>query len=780
MQRHDVRTPKYVFGVSIVTGLAYHLSMLSPTAHSHDIPLRLLFFVLLAFFALPHLVSAQEATTPQSQTASPELQASMLRQGLAALERGDSKAGYELIAPFALQGDPRAQYIIGLLYERGLFLPQSAGSARRWYTLAAEQGHSGAQNNLGLLLKAQDTPRSRISSYAWLSRASKQGYAKARQNLELLATELPEVEQDAAERLATDWQPKTWAEMLEELGPEILPSLPGQSALPTSDSTGATNDTAPETSDSSEKAAGQATAPPAVQAAPLHAAIAIAPESADPLREKGDLVLAQHCYARLVENAPRPANQTGSDWGGTLRPGLAQSWTAEENSRGEVEAYVFTLREGAHFQNGSPVTADDVVFSLQRMLQPNLENDSSGLMLFIQGAREYLEGATEKVSGLEIINARTIRISLHTPYAGFLAALAHPRAAIVCRAFVEQQGKEYGATPEKTCGSGLYRLESWEKGEKIWLVREKNAGSNSLAPNEVTLQITPDADKGLELFVEGEIDYLDTAVYPSLAQKLAPLAKADKQLHLLNAPRSSMYFLAVNNAAAPFDSLLTRKALQLAIDRRAMFDLGGPGAALLQGVLPPGARCFSLLPGKLAQNQEIAKEFLAQAGHPDGVTLRLAVAADRGEPFTSLEQHIKASAASAGINVELVPMSLATFQDHMTRGELHAYVGAWSAVINDADAFFHPFFSTRATVARSIRYGNGAMRTRVARAAKYADQTRRCEMYHELGRIITQQDAAWLPLFAPGRSILLGKRVNSMSLPWDGTANLPFETFRFH
>ena len=191
--------------------------------------LKFLFIiVVLAGFGLWTLVDSHSESEPQNQSPVPLIPAekaeTQFQAGLESLQRGEAAQGYALLAPLAQQGDSRAQYLIGLLYAKGLHLPQKFEAARTWYILAAEQGHTGAQNNLGLMYKSgEGGPTSLVDSYAWFARASVAGDDKAIKNRDSLAEDLGPQAITHAQKKALDWRPKKWSELISTMEVPVLP-----------------------------------------------------------------------------------------------------------------------------------------------------------------------------------------------------------------------------------------------------------------------------------------------------------------------------------------------------------------------------------------------------------------------------------------------------------------------------------------------------------------------------------------------------------------------------
>ena len=152
------------------------------------------------------------------------------------------------------------------------------------------------------------------------------------------------------------------------------------------------------------------------------------------------------------------------DQAGSLIPEVAESWSIDNGGT----TYIFRLRENAVFQDGRPVTAEDVKFSLERALDPATQSPTASIFLNdILGAQGFIEGKTDEVTGLEVLDPRSIQVSLEAPRAYFLSKLTNPVAFLVDRSNV-QEGPSWTQRPN---GTGPFKLEKWTLGEELVLGR---------------------------------------------------------------------------------------------------------------------------------------------------------------------------------------------------------------------------------------------------------------------------------------------------------------------
>lgn len=160
-------------------------------------------------------------------------------QGLAAYQQGDYPTALALLAPLARQGDPEAQYTLGMMYDDGDGLSQDYQQAARWFRAAAEQGHAQAQRQLGrLYFHGLGLERNLLQAYAWFNLATAQGddrFGMGRNSLKLTAAQLSTAELEAAQALARRYQQRYQAP---SSSPTPSPPSPSLNPVPPAPSSG--------------------------------------------------------------------------------------------------------------------------------------------------------------------------------------------------------------------------------------------------------------------------------------------------------------------------------------------------------------------------------------------------------------------------------------------------------------------------------------------------------------------------------------------------------------
>ena len=178
------------------------------------------------------------------------------------------------------------------------------------------------------------------------------------------------------------------------------------------------------------------------------------PASLDParIRDVHSLAVTQQIFDGLVQ----------FDHKLTITPALAQHWKASRDGL----TWTFTLRKGVKFHHGREVTADDVIYSLTRIVDPRTKSGAADLLMTLRGAQDFREGKARQISGLAALDPCTIQVSLTEATVPLVALLAVGHAKVLPRELVEQLGEGFGAQP---VGTGPFRFVRWDRGQEIVL-----------------------------------------------------------------------------------------------------------------------------------------------------------------------------------------------------------------------------------------------------------------------------------------------------------------------
>src|SRR5690606_29448163 len=189
-----------------------------------------------------------------------------------------------------------------------------------------------------------------------------------------------------------------------------------------------------------------------------------------------------------------------------LKPHLAESYAVSEDGR----TYTFTLREGVKFHNGREVVAEDVKYSIERVLDPATQSPGQGFYLSIAGAQEFIDGEADEVVGIRVIDDRTIEFTTSEPDASFLHKLGLNFAHVVPREAVEAAGGDFGHQP---VGTGAFRLREWVLGQRLVLERNPDYFEEGVPYlDELVFEIGVDPNVAFLRLQRGEVDVLGDGI----------------------------------------------------------------------------------------------------------------------------------------------------------------------------------------------------------------------------------------------------------------------------
>jgi ABC-type transport system substrate-binding protein len=335
----------------------------------------------------------------------------------------------------------------------------------------------------------------------------------------------------------------------------------------------------------------------------LHIAVSQPPDSFDPavLSDNRSIELAQNVFDGLVDVDDRMR----------IVPAIASSWKVS----GGGKVYTFKLRHDVRFQNGSPVTAQDFVFSLNRALDPKTASPDSFFLTDIAGADAVTKGKAKSASGLKAVDKYTLRITLSHP-AGYFPALASRWPAWVVDPTVVRKHANW-AKPGIAIGTGAFRLSGAIGDSQYTFTANPSYFLGKPKLKKVVVSVLPSSTAAVARYQTGEFDAVINLDAPAI-QVVKSNSTLKAQFH--SRPLLRTVWLGMGYNKPPFNNINVRLAFNHAIDRNALIrvaaaDQATPGS----GWLPPG------LQGSIASKQKpysydpaLAKQLLAKANYPNG------------------------------------------------------------------------------------------------------------------------------------------------------------------
>lgn len=451
-------------------------------------------------------------------------------------------------------------------------------------------------------------------------------------------------------------------------------------------------------------------------------------------------------------------------------PDAAEAW--EVSADGMV--YAFTLRRGLRFGDGTPVTAADFVYSINRALQPETASFGAPSQLGrIVGAQDVVEDKAEQASGVRALDEHRLEITLDAPQAFFVAQLSYPYTFVVPQALLES-----GADWERRAyGTGPFKLADVRDGDGLTLVANEHYWPGAPGVATVVMPFSPDAETSYAHYRAGQLDIMGNRDNPVPAARIAEVQELpDFQSAALLTTR----YVGFNNRRAPFDQEQVRRAFAYAVDKPAI--AAGPlaGTVLPAGrILPAGMLGTSLAITPLDFSPEQAQAELAEAGFADGstvpnLTISYAIEGDNASVVNAL---VAAWKEHLGVTVVAEPLPLdefirrldATYFAPESQDALDCYLSVWGADYPDPQNFLSQQLTT------GNRNNNGhfsdadfdRLTAEADRLANRGQIARRLQLYNQAEQIAIDR-VGWLPLFYPRLNLLLNPRVEGLAVTPNG------------
>lgn len=435
---------------------------------------------------------------------------------------------------------------------------------------------------------------------------------------------------------------------------------------------------------------------------------------------------------------------------GTIEPRLAASWENKGN-------WIFHLREGITWSDGTPITAQDVVWSWQRLVDPKTASPYASYLgnMNIVNAADIAEGKkAPDTLGVKALDDKTLEITLTQPTAAFLPMLAHPSMVALDKVLVTRFAEKW-TKPEHFVSSGPYTLSQWVVNERIVGKRNPRYWDDAhTVINQVTyLPISSEA-ADVNRYRAGEIDITSTVPINQFA-----LLKKTMPEQLDVSPHLATYYYELNTTRPPFNDARVRRALNMALDKDII-----AGKVLGQGQRPAWLVSQPEIGGITLKNPDYAswprekriaeaKKLLAEAGFGDDHPLSFNLLYNTSESH----QRIAIAAASMwkknlGVEAKLQNQEWKTMLDAKRTGNFDAVRYAWIADYDDATTFLNNFRTGDSS--NTSRYSNPAYDAALLNAAKAPDIAARGRYYQQAEDLLAQ-DVPSIPVYHYVRSHLV-------------------------
>ncbi len=430
-------------------------------------------------------------------------------------------------------------------------------------------------------------------------------------------------------------------------------------------------------------------------------------------------------------------------------PDLAESWDQSKNGT----LFTFKLRKGIVFSDGTPITAKDFEFSLNRAVNPDTESPVAELYLGdIVGVKEVLDGIASEISGITVIDDMTLQIEIDAPKAYFLAKLTYPTAYVVKKENIDE-GENWTDNPIVT---GPFALERYDLGQTLILKRNDFYWGVKAKLDRVEFNLAGGVQ--MAMYENDEIDIAGVG--------LADLERVQNQSDPLNAdlisvpPSFTISYIGFNVSEPPFDDHKFRQALNYAIDKQLIAtqvysDLVKPA----YGILPPNFPGFSSDIIGLKYDPDKAVRLLNESKYADPETRPLIVVTipgTGGSPSLDMEVVADMWDRILGVQIEIQQVEWATYLQDLHRERLQIWGGSgWQADYPDPQDFIDILFHSEST-GNHGSYKNETADKLLEDARVEQDPLKRISLYNKAEQLIID-DAPWLPMWFDQEGLALIK-----------------------
>ncbi len=436
-------------------------------------------------------------------------------------------------------------------------------------------------------------------------------------------------------------------------------------------------------------------------------------------------------------------------------PGVAESWTVSEDGK----TYTFKLRESV-WSDGHPLTAEDFVYSLQRILLPETAAEYASLLYIIEGAEAVNTGKAEPSTlAVKALDPQTLEVKLTGPAPYFLELLTHYTAYPVPKHVIDKHGKLW-TKPENMVTNGPFKLVEWLPNTHVKLTKnDKYWGAADLAIDNLVFYTQEDRAAVQKRFRAGEID-----VAMDFASDQISWLRKNMPEEARIAPYLGSYYYPINSSVEPFTDVRVRKALSMAVNREAIVDkVLKTGELAAYSFVPPGVSRYANpaevdwkdIPFK--ERQKMAKELLKEAGFDKDNPLEFVFRYNTSENHKRIAVAVASMWKQIGVKAELFNSEVKVHYADLKQGDFQVARAGWIADYNDAQNFLY-LLETRTGANNYGRYSNPEYDKLMREAEVTADLEARAKLMVK-AEALAMADQPVIPIYHYVSKNLVAKNV---------------------
>lgn len=434
-----------------------------------------------------------------------------------------------------------------------------------------------------------------------------------------------------------------------------------------------------------------------------------------------------------------------TDANGHVTAAVAERWEQRD-----FKVWTFHLRPAAVWSDGSPVTAQDFVYSWQRLADPKTGSPYASYLQYakIENAEAILNGKqAPQTLGVKAIDEHTLQLTLSEPVPYLLSMLTHTSMKPVKQSVVEKYGDKW-TLPQHYVGNGAYRLKQWVVNERIVLERSASYWNNKATVIEqATFLPIASEVSDVNRYRSGEIDITNSAIPPTLFGKMK--REVPDQLHVN--PYLCTFYYEINNQRAPFTDARVREAVKLTLDRDIIANkIMGQGQIPAYAFTPSFTDGGRFTPPEWAgwtqqQRNQRAKQLLAEAGFGADKPLKFRLLYNTSDQ--NKQQAIAAASMwqkNLGADVTLQNQEWKTSLESRHQGQFDVARATWCGDYNEPSAFLNLALSNSSN--NTLFYKNAHFDALMAASLQAPDAAARALIYQRAENQL-DKDSALIPVY---------------------------------
>jgi peptide/nickel transport system substrate-binding protein len=427
-----------------------------------------------------------------------------------------------------------------------------------------------------------------------------------------------------------------------------------------------------------------------------------------------------------------------------MRPALAESWDVTPDQL----TWTFHLRKGVTFHDGSPFSADDVVYSFNRIINEKLSN-----------AYKF-----SSVSSVTAVDPATVKITVKEPTPNLLTNIGGFKGM----AIVQRKNVDSGQIATHPVGTGPFAFQSAKSGDSITLKANPNYWGGAPAISGVTYRFISEPSTALSALQAGEVDWTDSVP----TQRVDEL-RGDESIKLGVTPSTDYWYLALNEARKPWNDVRVRQAVAYAVDRSAILQATSYGTAEgNQLAIPRGSPWYTEY-NRYSRDIGKAKSLLDGTGLHDQ-SLDMLVTSEYPETVTAA-QIVADNLAPLGINVKIRTVDFATWLDEQNNGHFDMLMMGWLGNI-DPDDFYYAQHHTGGK-SNAQKFSNAEVDRLLDAGRTEINRPARKDIYARAATIIADQ-VSYIYLYNPSVIQAWNPRLSGYDARQDGA--IRFRTARLN